>query len=125
MPDEPQPPVSQTVNVSGGGIMDGITGQWRQVVAMGFAGVVAFSFLFLQWQMIVQARQDRLYDRDLFRDTVKQIRDEDNRRTGEIKGAMDANTLVMRQLIEEIRAARREGRMQSGPAPVEMKKPPE
>jgi hypothetical protein len=119
-------------NTVGGGILDGITGSWRQVVSMGFAGVMAFSFLavgsFMLSQMkdmIAQAREDRLHDRALFETTLTRIQDENNRHTGEIKGAMDVNTSVMRDLIAEIRAARHEGRMNERGALPKAIKPPE
>jgi hypothetical protein len=71
-----------------------------------FGTAVLGSFLFLQYTLISQNRSDRVEDRTLFRGALKDILDQQNRHTGEIKGAMDANNAATRALTEEIRAIR-------------------
>jgi hypothetical protein len=117
MPDETRPPVQQTVNVTGDGtgIFAGLSGWTKPAVAFGFAGLVAAAFWFLLQNMVIQQRADALEYRQLFRESIRDIQHEADRRAGEVKGALDVNTAVMRDLIAEMKAARHEGRV---PQPV-------
>ncbi len=109
-PSDPQPPVQQTVNVGGGGIFDGLTGWIRVAVATSFAGIVAGCFLWLMYLTYGQGRQDRMEDRQLFRESIRDIQHEADRRAGEVKGALDGNSNVVRELIAELKSAKRDGR---------------
>ncbi len=51
-------------------------------------------------------RAERVEERQLFRESIKDMNTEQNRRTGEVKGAVDINTAVMRELIAEFKASR-------------------
>jgi hypothetical protein len=127
MPDDVVPPVQQTVTVTGDGtgIFAGLSGWTKPAVAFGFAGLVAAAFWFLLQNMVIQQRADALEYRQLFRESVHDIQHEADRRAGEVKGALDANTAVMRDLIAEMKAARREGHLPSAipPKAAELRPP--
>jgi len=57
----------------------------------------------------VADRAERVEERALFREAIRDMNTEQNRRTGEVKGAVDVNTAVMRDLIQEFRSARATG----------------
>jgi hypothetical protein len=131
VPDQRQPHVEQTVNVAadaGNGFL-GLTG-WMKSLAQFSAVVIVFG---LGTGVVIWAlqtgRADRAEDRQLFRDEVKDMRQEfrtavdaiqrrSDERAGEITGGFKVNTDAIRQLIEEIKTARRVGTLRSdGPSP--------
>jgi uncharacterized protein HemX len=135
-PDEPHaetPHSVTTVNVApadfaGNGFL-GLTG-WMKSLAQFSAVVIVFG---LGTAVVIWAlqtgRSDRAEDRQLFRDEVRDMRQEfraaidviqrrADERAGEIKGSMDVSTTATRQLIEEIKTARRTGMLRNdGPLP--------
>jgi hypothetical protein len=56
---------------------------------------------------------------------TKELNDEQNRRAGEVVGGLSVNTAVIRELIAELKAARREGHLPSAvpPKAAELKPP--
>lgn len=75
-------------------------------------------FVYLFQQHTVQSRQDRVDDRQLFRESVRDIMQQADRHTGEVKAAMDANTAATRGLAEELRKAGHETRDKVRGTPV-------
>lgn len=84
----------------------GLTGPWRTAANFGGAVLIAGSFLWLQYIIVHDGRIDRLEDRQVFREAIKTMNEEQNRRAGEIKGSVDKNTEVMRDLISEMKSWR-------------------
>jgi hypothetical protein len=118
MPDETRPPVQQTVNVGDSGIFAGLSGWMKPLVAFGFAGVVAAAF----WLLLFWSHADSLENRQLFRESVRDmvgefrdavgtIQKRADERAGEVKGSVDKNSEILRDLIAEMKAARREGHL--------------
>ena len=112
VPDRRQPVApSQTVNIGGeasNGFL-GLTGLWKSVA--NFSAVVVVVGLgcgVIVWTL-QNDRADQRENRQLFREAIKDMNDEQNRRTGEVKGSVDKNTDVMRELIAEFKAARQSG----------------
>lgn len=104
----------------------GLTGWIKQFAQFGIIGIFMAVFLWLFQITIRDGRTDRIEDRQMFRDAVRDLQTEDNRRTGEIKGALDFNSKVMQELIAEIRAARHGGQLQErGDLPKAVKPPEE
>jgi hypothetical protein len=110
MPDDiPTPPAPvNVVNVgdAGNGFM-GLTGVWRSVA--NFSAVVVVVGLacgIIVWNL-QNDRADRREERQLFREALKDMNDEQNRRTGEVKGSTDKAVEVVRELITEIRTWKR------------------
>jgi hypothetical protein len=128
MPDQPQdgqqsqPPV-QVINqpsgpVSLAGSM-GLKGWLAQAGNLTAMAIIAGTFLWLLTQQVQQARVDRLDDRQLFRESVRDIQTRADVRAGEIRGSTDANTATLRELIAELRSARKAGLMRAdSPAPA-------
>jgi hypothetical protein len=120
-PDPRTPHVEQNVNVTpDSGIFAGLSGWLKPLVAFGFAGVVAAAFWVLLYtgiklleSMMADQRTDRIAEQQLFRESVRDIQRDADRRAGEVKGALDANTMVMRQLIDELQKARHAGIIRS------------
>jgi hypothetical protein len=75
--------------------------------------LIAAVFLWLLREQVLQARVDRLDDRQLFRESVHDIQQRADQRAGEIKGALDANSAILRELIQELRSARKSGMIRS------------
>lgn len=104
IPTPPPTPTPATNQVTVGDMgLKGLVGIVGNTTAMV---VIAVSFLMLQHQMMNWGRTDRQEDRQLFRESLKDIQDEGNRRTGEIKGAMDAMNGATRELTNEIKSWR-------------------
>lgn len=72
--------------------------------------IITGMLLYLFQQHTVQSRQDRVDDRQLFRESVRDIMQQADRHTGEVKAAMDANTAATRGLAEELRKVGQETR---------------
>jgi hypothetical protein len=131
MPDDatPNPPPVQVINQPTGPVglngSMGLSGWLFRVGNTTAMAIIAGAFLWLLNQQTTAARVDRLDDRQLFRDSVKALNDEANRHTGELRGSMDVNTAVLRDLIAELKAARHEGRVpQSLPPKAAELRPP-
>jgi hypothetical protein len=127
---DPHPMVVQNVNPAGP-VADPLAGQPLVVKVLVTVGLVGFLSL-IAWLLIErqaamlkdqldQSRQDRLFERQqahddrmadqqAFRESVKALQDQADRHTGELKGSMDGNTGVLRELIAEMKSAKREGR---------------
>lgn len=110
---QPGPVATATVNAPTPDIALGLTGVWKLAANLGGAVLIAGAFLTVGFfilsefrTMLHDARQDRLDDRQTFREAIKGMNDEQNRRAGEIKGSVDKNSEIMRDLITEIRAWR-------------------
>lgn len=96
MSNDPQP--AAVVNVGDGSM--GIMGIGRQVMAMTSMAVIT---MILVWLVMWWMPHEMNYNRELMRESIKSLQDEANRHTGEIKGALDKNTDVMRELMMEIK----------------------
>lgn len=101
----------------------GLTGFVKTFAQAGIIGIFMGVFLWLFQITVRDGRTDRMEDRTIFRDAVERIQREDDRRAGEVKGAMDTSTSAMRELIMEIRAARNAGLIRSTAEPKAI--PPE
>lgn len=77
--------------------------------------IIAGSFLWLMNTLITQNRADRIEDRELFRQTMHTLSTEQQQRTIQIQGALDATTGSMRELTGEIKSWRRD--KDKGPKP--------
>jgi hypothetical protein len=117
IPDTRPPHVEQTVNVTpdaGNGFL-GLTG-WMRSLAQFSAVVIVFGLGtgVVVWTL-QNDRADRRDDRELFREAIRNVNDEQNRRAGELKGSTDKlidvvrdNSNIVRQWIEESRRERME-----------------
>jgi hypothetical protein len=110
--------VSQQISLDSG---LGLSGMVWKIVNTSFAVIIGFSFLYLLQQIVTYGRQDRVEDRAMFLQSIRDLKSEADRHTGEIKGAMDANTAAMKEMIAEMQRARKEGRVV--PAPDRMRPP--
>lgn len=99
-PSDATPAIKQELNLQPGSM--GILGPAAQVMHTTAMVVITCLLIWFVWN----ERQDRVYDRELFRETVRDLQSQADRHTGEIKGSMDKNTEVMRDLIQEIRVLR-------------------
>lgn len=119
------PPQGQQVNIGHVDGNAGLTGLWGKVGNASALTVLMVAFLYGgHWilnNMMVANREDRLYDRQMFRDSLQTIQKEEDRRAGEIKGAMDAMNGATRELTVEIKSWRRDIR---GKAPDKGGPPP-
>lgn len=84
----------------------GLSGWWKLAGNMTAMGLIAGSFLYLQYTITTNNRSDRLDDRAMFRESMKDLRDQADRHTGEMKGALDANTSAAKELAGEIKGWR-------------------
>lgn len=118
-PPGPVPP--QQINIGSnveGGSMGIPNGWWRIAGNTTAMAVIAGSFLYLQHTLIVQNREDGKEARLLFRETMRDLQDQDNRRAGEIKGALDGSNAATHELITEIKGWRKDAReMRTTPPP--------
>jgi uncharacterized protein HemX len=123
MPDPNTAPPTPNVNVNVGdgaannGFM-GLTG-WTRTVAQFSAIVMTYALAagFLIW-MVRTMREDRQDDRTESHQLYREMNEEQNRRAGEIKGAVDKNTEVMRALADELRQARQHSPSGHAPPPT-------
>lgn len=99
-----QPPIN-TVNI--GGTIEpgsfGLVGWIKQLGNVTAMMIVSGCFLWLFSQYTIQARQDRMEDRQIFRDAVRDLQTQADRHTGELKAAMDANTAATLKLDDSLR----------------------
>lgn len=138
MPDEQMIPDQRAPNVNvnvgnGRGVpavqdmSGGLFGTWRTIMNVTAVTFVLGLFTAVTIWNRIDMRQDRADDRQeraeeraqwkleraeersLFRDAIREMNLEQNRRTGEVKGAVDVNTAVMRELIQEFKTARSTG----------------
>jgi hypothetical protein len=116
-----QSPVQQTVNLgdANNGFL-GLTGIAKSVANFSAVVILCGMAVWLVQRTVDTDRMERLEDRQLFRQAVKDLNDESNRRTGESKGSTDKlievvrdNSNLIRQWIEESRRSRAD----HGPAP--------
>ncbi len=115
--------VQQIVNTGGDAVNGGLQGMVLKYAQTSIVTLFLILYSYMMWYIISTGRQDRLEDRQLFRESVKDIQHEADRRAGEVKGALDANTSVMRQLIDELQKARQAGLMRTD-SPVPRATPP-
>ncbi len=120
VPDTRPPRVQQIVNTGGDAVNGGLQGAILKYAQTSIVTLFLILFAWMQWQIVSQGRVDRLDDRTMFRDAVKDIQHEADRRAGEVKGALDVNTGVMRDLIAELKSARHAGMIRTEGTP----KPP-
>jgi uncharacterized protein HemX len=117
-PDPRTPHVEQTVNVAADGAGNGFLGLtgWMKSLAQFSAVVIVFGLGtgVIVWTL-QNDRADRREDRELFREAMRNVNDEQNRRTGEVKGSTDKlidtvreNSAIIRQWIDESRRERLE-----------------
>ncbi len=62
-------PTAEKITVNGSGSL-GLTGVWKAAANLSAAAILAGSFLYLQHEMLLQAREDRV----LFREELKALR---------------------------------------------------
>lgn len=115
LPESPAP--NTQVNVGAGNM--GLSGVWGIAGNVSAMVLVGGAFLYLMFVAIGQNREDRREDRTLFRESLEKLQVEDNRRTGELKGCMDAANTATRELTVEIKSWRRDvsTRPNKGPEP--------
>ena len=110
-------PLVQQINAAPDNGFLGLTG-WMKGLAQLSAVTIMFGLsTWLIISTLNNDRADRAEDRTLFREAIKDLNGEQNRRAGEIKGSVDKNTEVMRDLINEFRNARHVGAIRPGPEP--------
>lgn len=97
-PSLPTAAPAAVVNVGDGNM--GIIGMGRQIMHMTSMAVIT---MILVWLVMWWMPHEMNYNRELMRESIKSLQDEANRHTGEIKGALDKNTDVMRELMLEIK----------------------
>jgi hypothetical protein len=116
VPQQPQPPVqvinqpSGPVSLAGSMGLKGVAGTVGNMTAMA---LVAVAFWYLLRLQVEQSRVDRLDDRQLFRESVRDIQTRADERAGQVKGSMDSVNGSLHELIAELRSARKAGLMRA------------
>lgn len=101
-PENGIPTVQVAQYANGNGSM-GLTGWWKLAGNFTSMALIAGSFLYLQYTMVANNRSDRIEDREMFKVELREIRTQQDRHIGEIKGSLDANTAATRDLANELR----------------------
>ncbi len=115
IPDNRQARVQQIVNTGGDAVNGGLQGAILKYAQTSIVTLFLILYSYMMWYIISTGRQDRMEDRQLFRDSVKDIQHEADRRAGEVRGSTDKlidvvrqNSEVVQKWIEESRRERAE-----------------
>jgi hypothetical protein len=108
-PPDRRPAAVQVVNQPDGAGNMGIRGLLASMMNTTAMVLVGALLVWVLETKFVQDRADRIDDRQTFRDAVREIQTRADERAGEVKGAVDKNTEVIRELISEMRSARKFG----------------
>lgn len=123
------PPAQQNVNI-GTDAQLGLTGLWAKIGNMSVLTLFGIVFVWILRDNVDGNKAARAEDRQLFREMVREIRegherdmrdkrDDDNRRTGELKGGLDAINGATNELIREIRGWRQDVQRKAAVPPGE------